>query len=79
MTRKAVEVTGLDFVAGLLKELPERDGRNLIRATIGGIASEARKEIRRAAPRAMSRLDPLRYCLYPSIPLSPFREGLPLP
>lgn len=56
MSRSAVVIDGLDEIREQLKGVGVREGRNLMRATIRGIASRVRKGARQRAPVASGTL-----------------------
>lgn len=56
MTKGTVVIEGLDEVRELLSGVGVREGRNLMRATIRGIASRVRKGAAQRAPVASGRL-----------------------
>lgn len=51
MSGRSFEIEGVDEVKKLLDEIAPRHARNLMRATVQGIASSIAKDARKAAPR----------------------------
>lgn len=51
MTRPVLKVEGLEEVRAMLKDIAPRHARNLMRATIFGVAQEIRDHAKRAAPK----------------------------
>lgn len=45
-----IEIEGLEDVQNMLEKIAPREARNLMRSTIAGVASEARKDIKARAP-----------------------------
>ena len=55
MSKTLLSVEGVDDIKKMLSDLAPREARNLMRATIHGVASEIAKDARRSAPRGASK------------------------
>jgi HK97 gp10 family phage protein len=50
MTSINIDVEGIEEIQKVLREIPEKDAKNLVRATVRGIASEVNKEAKKRVP-----------------------------
>jgi HK97 gp10 family phage protein len=50
MTGITLSIEGIDQIKKVLRELPEKEGANLIKATVRGIAAEVNKEAKKRVP-----------------------------
>lgn len=56
MTGITLEIKGIKEIQKVLRELPEREGANLIKATVRGIATEVNKEVKKRVPKKTGNL-----------------------
>jgi HK97 gp10 family phage protein len=52
----SIKIDGIEEIQKILRELPEREGANLIKATVRGIAAEVNKEAKKRVPTKTGNL-----------------------
>ena len=50
MSGISLKVEGIEDLQAILREIPERDAKNLVKATVRGIATEVNKEAKKRVP-----------------------------